>query len=186
MKVIQTEYKGYLFRSRLEARWAVFFDSVGVDWEYEVEGFELEDGSKYLPDFLIHGVKGCYEGDLYVEVKGYLSKSDANKIRLFAKEHPILIVSRIPYGSDISYITENTSNMSRKSVHGIVPFNFKFIDGRNAPAHMGLNKKGGFELFQNGSFFLEERNDESTEKAYRNARQARFEFGESPKLVGVR
>lgn len=25
---IQTEYNGYLFRSRLEARWAVFFDAL--------------------------------------------------------------------------------------------------------------------------------------------------------------
>ena len=41
MKVIQTEYKGYLFRSRLEARWAVFFDACGVDWEYEPEGYDL-------------------------------------------------------------------------------------------------------------------------------------------------
>ena len=39
MKAIQTEYKGYLFRSRLEARWAVFFDACGVDWEYEPEGY---------------------------------------------------------------------------------------------------------------------------------------------------
>ncbi|MCB6994492.1 hypothetical protein LI177_13475 [bacterium 210820-DFI.6.37] len=27
LKAIQTEYKGYRFRSRLEARWAVFFDA---------------------------------------------------------------------------------------------------------------------------------------------------------------
>ena len=30
IKAIQTEYNGYLFRSRLEARWAVFFDACGV------------------------------------------------------------------------------------------------------------------------------------------------------------
>ena len=43
MKAIQTEYKGYLFRSRLEARWAVFFDACGVRWEYEPEGYDLGD-----------------------------------------------------------------------------------------------------------------------------------------------
>ena len=32
LKPIQTEYGGFLFRSRLEARWAVFFDACGVDW----------------------------------------------------------------------------------------------------------------------------------------------------------
>ena len=64
MKAIQTEYKGYLFRSRLEARWAVFFDACGVRWEYEPEGYDLGDGIYYLPDFLLHGVDGRDGGDL--------------------------------------------------------------------------------------------------------------------------
>jgi hypothetical protein len=41
IKAIETRYKGYRFRSRLEARWAVFFDALGVEWEYEKEGFDL-------------------------------------------------------------------------------------------------------------------------------------------------
>ena len=41
LKAIETEYKGYRFRSRLEARWAVFFDACGVKWEYEPEGYVL-------------------------------------------------------------------------------------------------------------------------------------------------
>lgn len=36
IKPIQTRYKGYHFRSRLEARWAVFFDALGIAWKYEV------------------------------------------------------------------------------------------------------------------------------------------------------
>lgn len=40
-KPIETSYKGYRFRSRHEARWAVFFDVVKIKWEYEPEGFEL-------------------------------------------------------------------------------------------------------------------------------------------------
>jgi hypothetical protein len=50
MKAIETVYKGYHFRSRLEARWAVFFDSLGWNWKYEAEGYELKCG-RYLPDF---------------------------------------------------------------------------------------------------------------------------------------
>lgn len=49
-RAIETRYKGYRFRSRLEARWAVFFDTLGLKWEYEPEGFELPSG-RYLPDF---------------------------------------------------------------------------------------------------------------------------------------
>lgn len=51
IKAIETQYKGYRFRSRLEARWAVFFDAMGIEWEYEKEGYELPDGIRYLPDF---------------------------------------------------------------------------------------------------------------------------------------
>lgn len=53
MQAIQTFYKGYHFRSRLEARWAVFFDALDLDWQYEIEGFQLNDGTMYLPDFKI-------------------------------------------------------------------------------------------------------------------------------------
>jgi hypothetical protein len=51
VKAIETQYQGYLFRSRLEARWAVFFDALGIEWRYEPEGYELPDGTRYLPDF---------------------------------------------------------------------------------------------------------------------------------------
>jgi hypothetical protein len=43
-------YGGVLFRSRTEARWAVFLDALGVRWEYEREGYALPCGN-YLPDF---------------------------------------------------------------------------------------------------------------------------------------
>lgn len=62
IKPIQTFYKGYHFRSRLEARWAVFFDELNLQWEYEKEGFELQAG-RYLPDFWISTV------NMWAEVK---------------------------------------------------------------------------------------------------------------------
>lgn len=52
LKAIPTRYAGYHFRSRLEARWAVFFDSLGKPWQYEPQGFELPSGN-YLPDFRV-------------------------------------------------------------------------------------------------------------------------------------
>jgi hypothetical protein len=60
VKAIETVYNGYRFRSRLEARWAVFFDALGVEYEYEPEGFELPSGRRYLPDFRMqcYGLRG--------------------------------------------------------------------------------------------------------------------------------
>ena len=74
IKAIETTYKGYRFRSRLEARWAVFFDTLGIRWQYENEGYqkevELTTGPKtlrYLPDFFLPDRWG---GGVFVEVKG--------------------------------------------------------------------------------------------------------------------
>jgi hypothetical protein len=47
---IPTRYNSVQFRSRLEARWAAFFDLVGWKWDYE----PLDLGG-WTPDFLIKG-----------------------------------------------------------------------------------------------------------------------------------
>lgn len=60
---LQTKYDGRHFRSRTEARWAVFFNSLGFHYEYEKEGFDL-DGRWYLPDFWLQPF------DRFLEVKG--------------------------------------------------------------------------------------------------------------------
>lgn len=73
VRPIETEYRGYRFRSRLEARWAVFFDQLGVRWEYEPQGFETPAGP-YLPDFLLHDVNG--ERGVWFEVKPTNATSD--------------------------------------------------------------------------------------------------------------
>lgn len=62
IKAIETPYKGYRFRSRHEARWAVCLSALGVKWEYEKEGYDL-DGVWYLPDFWLPDHK------IWVEVK---------------------------------------------------------------------------------------------------------------------
>ena len=49
IKPIETHYDGHRFRSRLEARWAVFFNTLGIKYQYEVEGYEMGD-LRYLPD----------------------------------------------------------------------------------------------------------------------------------------
>lgn len=52
IQAIETLYAGCRFRSRLEARWAVFFDQREWPWEYEPQGFQLPSGN-YLPDFRV-------------------------------------------------------------------------------------------------------------------------------------
>lgn len=94
IKPIETVYKGYKFRSRLEARWAVFFDSIGIKYLYEHEGYSFDDPDdieldengelardprqiQYLPDFYLP------ELNIHVEVKGCdkALENDSHKIR---------------------------------------------------------------------------------------------------------
>jgi hypothetical protein len=60
IEAIQTEYRGRWFRSRLEARWAVLFDLIGLPWEYELRGMDIH-GIRYLPDFVLPTVPGLVE-----------------------------------------------------------------------------------------------------------------------------
>jgi len=74
IKTINTIYNGYKFRSRLEARWAVFFDVLNIPYEYEKEGFDLDDVGWYLPDFWLP------EQHYWIEIKGQEpTKKEKNK-----------------------------------------------------------------------------------------------------------
>lgn len=153
LKAIETEYKGYRFRSQLEARWAVFFDACGVSWEYEPEGYDLGNGLYYLPDFLLHGVtiNHAYHAkgqDLYVEVKGQMTDRDAAKINRFA---------------ELRLRDDGES-------------------GDYFAAHPGIGKDGTFQLFGDDSTYFWDVDKWATERAYRTARQARFEHGETSKV----
>lgn len=64
LQPIETMYRGFRFRSRLEARWAVFLDAAEIPWQYEVEGYDL-GGVKYLPDFWLP------RDETFLEIKPY-------------------------------------------------------------------------------------------------------------------
>lgn len=66
MAAIQTLYRGIEYRSRLEARWAAFFDQLG--WEHVYEPF---DADGYIPDFLIQG-----DEPMLIEVKPAVTLTD--------------------------------------------------------------------------------------------------------------
>ena len=72
LKALPTTYRRVQFRSRLEARWAVFFDQLELHWEYEPQGFVLDNrkdkhpDSCYCPDFLVRTPQG---EDMWIEIK---------------------------------------------------------------------------------------------------------------------
>jgi hypothetical protein len=79
VSAIETRYAGCRFRSRLEARYAVFLDHLSITWEYEPQGFQLPSGARYLPDFRLPELK------LFLEIKGAQpTPADLDKVREFA------------------------------------------------------------------------------------------------------
>jgi len=62
---IPTTYRGRRYRSRLEARWAAFFDELG--WRHEYEPFDL---AGWVPDFALWPFQSSQMGAL-VEVKPF-------------------------------------------------------------------------------------------------------------------
>ena len=91
MTAIETEYNGILFRSRLEARWAILFDALNLKYVYEPECFILSNNQKYTPDFYIENK------DLYIEVKPNFewldNKYHFKRYELFGKNKKLLVLS---------------------------------------------------------------------------------------------
>ena len=211
IKPIETLYHGYRFRSRLEARWAVFFDSLGVKYEYEPEGFKLPDGSMYLPDFRVmcHASRGqaCEPFPLYIEVKGNMDEASAKKIKAFSwysafeginlnlpddeilrsakskNRQSLLIVSDIP---DIEFAVDvhDSRVMGSYDCLGfeLYPHNYETVDGDHFGAYP-CAWDGHFGLFGDDSSYTGWGDHIHTAYAYLAARRARFEHGENPQLV---
>lgn len=172
IKAIPTIYKGIPFRSRLEARWAIIFEQLGIDWHYETEGYDIpiDDGItiRYLPDFVLYGgTERCPE-QLFVEVKGYMRADDALKIRAFSQRYPIYVVGNIPY--DLMDICNGVDTGFQ-----IPYYNFQTVDGDYFGAVIGANKRGGWGLFGADSTYWFDMDENKTRQAYAMARAAHFE-----------
>lgn len=106
IKPIETIYRGYRFRSRLEARWAVFFDAAKIKFEYEVEGYELGNGVRYLPDFWLPEV------EVHVEIKPSFEMTwvSIEKLIRFAVDHdkPTLLVVGYPTSHEMYLVDRQT------------------------------------------------------------------------------
>ena len=207
MKAIETVYDGHRFRSRLEARWAVFFNTAGIKYEYEPEGFELKDGTRYLPDFYLP------ELDVYAEVKADSpeAEEDIKRAKRFiewgGKIKTIIILSTIPgecdgglwhfpcfYWDDhdvtagwwFFYDDEDGVIGNVSGAPYLAPFPVwrnDYVFSPKAVSDKVLRKECPFEYKDYGmsveaEIELELWQNRQTYEAYGAARKARFEYGE--------
>jgi len=172
IKAIETQYKGYRFRSRLEARWAVLFDALGVEWIYEKEGFDLGNAGWYLPDFwLPHPTKEQAEigWGLWCEIKPIrTTEQELQKaIALAAQTKHNVLIFQGNCGEGEYEVTKINA------VHHDPPQIFtglRFVDDDGF-----LQLKNDTGMASSPTVFYRD-----LYAAFRLARSARFEHGESP------
>lgn len=115
IKPIETIFDGYKFRSRLEARWAVFFKDAGIPYEYEPEGITLDNGTGYLPDFYLPWF------DCYVEIKAKIPENKdivLNLVHNFPYAKPLLICVGDPYEDKMLVFYRDEENYPCHFVEG--------------------------------------------------------------------
>ncbi|HEY1718385.1 MAG TPA: hypothetical protein VGH42_08855 [Verrucomicrobiae bacterium] len=74
-------YQGQKFRSKHEERFAIYLNSLGVSWSYEIHSFSFS-GLVYTPDFLI------WDLVTFVELKPAECLEEAWKIHELSRERP--------------------------------------------------------------------------------------------------
>jgi hypothetical protein len=117
---IPTLYNGYHFRSRLEAKWAVFMDVLDVGWRYEPEGYVV-GGEPYLPDFYLPGLGAGLGAFLEIKPTAPVSMSRADRVAqhladnsgkmVYVQIGPLVAVER--YGTADTILAEPTDAWAR-------------------------------------------------------------------------
>lgn len=172
IRIIRTRWHGCQFRSKLEAKWAIVFELMGLEWSYEPEGF-MVGNVWYEPDFLVAGFDGRGEGWSFIEVKGNMKDPDRRKIRAISKFFPVYVVGDIPWSDPLDDQFDKWSDESE--FHS-----FEYIDGDYFGAAIGVNKDGYPELFGYDSNYTRDCNKHTTTLCFEAARYAQFDHGNKP------
>lgn len=177
IKPIETSYRGYRFRSRLEARWAVFFDTLGVPWEYEAEGYHTPAGP-YLPDFVLH----LTNRTVFFEVKADDFQPQDDRWALVAREKGWdMIVARGIPGPDDFGTGPTNQQLEVYFAYGGWD-NYQAFCVCSSCGAVGIEFSGRSERIPCTHENLDDHLDGSGHPrilaAYRAARSARFEHGQ--------
>jgi hypothetical protein len=188
MKAIETSYRGYRFRSRSEARWAVFFDKAGVEWDYECQGYETTAG-RYLPDFYLPGLSEWIEIKPRIEL--ITPKERAKTSAFSAGGASISVLTGKPWPAEYRFFDPVSFEKTRQfwmkcpNCNQVV---FAEIEGSKGSNHPGEHRFWCpvceiADPVSNGFGYCRASHDlESCEVrlAFAAARSARFEHGEKP------
>lgn len=122
---LPTHFKGVLYRSRTEARWACFFDTLGIEFQYEPQGWRIDSTTNYLPDFFLPRVHTWAEvkpTDFSQEERRKLESvaDQTNRPALFLVGHPSFKTYQIVYSRDCDIAAPIYSDACLDIDNGIV------------------------------------------------------------------
>lgn len=185
IKSIDTSYGGYLFRSRLEARFGVYFDALGIKWFYEHEGYDFGK-ERYLPDFYLPDFK------IYAEIKPEkFTDAEHRKCRLLANMTQKIVIELVGlpnletstviipqqhficpiYGQQYVYADFPQSKKCKCGVYHRITNTLNEANG----TLLLVNKKSSYIPIYYGSYQADS-SDKIIFDAIRKAKEARFEF----------
>lgn len=197
LRAIETTYNGYRFRSRAEARFAVFMDALSVRYRYEPEGHPVGPGLAYLPDFWLPQL------NCYVEIKGESPNDEerlkAQRLAEIAKRD-VYLFDQLDFGVptfDPTKVDELTGAWAWRFRRDTEPDRLYWwgecalcclylgepwygISGSEHEAehfrrvHPRTSPDAAFLAIVRGSIAMQ--------RAYAAARSARFEFGQTPEV----
>lgn len=174
-KAIETKWHGCRFRSKLEAQWAIVFEVMGLEWEYEPMGFRLGNGLWYMPDFVIAGLVGVGDGWCFVEVKGNMTELDRRKVDEFSRYYPIYVVGEVPYQDPFG--TQHRKFAKDTAFHSLSRLFVERSKGVVESGAIGVGHDGMPEIVPEWEWAGDER---ATRLAFLAACYARFDHGEMP------
>src|SRR5262249_3762798 len=177
--------------SRLEARWAVFLDNIGAEWEYEKQGYSL-NGTAYLPDFWLPYMPiRDQDWGQWVEIKP--TPLDDAQVQLLAElarlpGHRTSALCGQPWpGEHKVYVFQHHRNGTPERIPLLSDGEIIEVDTHRGTEFEGMgcclrvcSPSGVFPFVEGYRFW--EQGLGGLDRAFRAAREARFEHGETPGL----
>jgi hypothetical protein len=111
MRSIPALYNGQPFSSRLECRWATWWDLLGIPWSYEPEVLLLEGEPPitYVPDFWLPTMKAWVEikGEVIDDTAGLLIIEKCRRLALQSAS-PVILCFEQPYDPKCAVFYKST------------------------------------------------------------------------------
>jgi hypothetical protein len=148
---------------------------MGIEYQYEPEGFDLGDGIFYLPDFYLP------KTDTWIEVKGKaLIEKEREKIERFCRSKCDFANGGSKFRLLRGQIPNNLISLKAESTNIIGIPCFIYASPKEIANALGSKTQNNGALIY--AAWVPDCTTETMYDALSKARQARFEHGETPKI----